>query len=162
MIWLKYLAAAGPLLVGVFAGVIAWQNYRLQTRQHRLEREQFKFQIFDRRFAVYDSFRKAIELALSPVDENELGASNQAFQAQRGPVHFLFYGEQDSYFFAVRDVLMEMHSARLQMAIFQGSGQTEYDEANEQWKAARDKLDGMRQSLPQRFENYLRLSREFM
>ncbi|MBW7998490.1 MAG: hypothetical protein FVQ81_18340 [Candidatus Glassbacteria bacterium] len=163
--WIDFIIAFGPFITGFAVAVVALLVFRLQLRQHTLDRERFKYQILDRRLAVYESFREILQVGLSPIGENDLNGLRDRiieFRSQRGPVHFLFKPEHDLIYTSVVNALWDIHEARIKMVMSKDSDGPEYPGAAKDFRAAQARLAAIGESLPQGFEDYLRLSQEFM
>ena len=89
----------GPLVVSI---VTIWVTWFLGSRQGRIQKEQLKHQLYDRRMAVYDSFRDllfALPQKGNDSDE-EIKASFRKTDFARREIGFLFNDNQKIIIFA--------------------------------------------------------------
>jgi hypothetical protein len=107
---IQYIQALGPtfvaVVVGCVAGYVAW-------RQWRTAHDRLKFDLYEKRFAVYETVKKLSDVATMHVDPKAIHGSHvspedlhEFFNAIRGS-QFLFGGDARKFLVDIQDMYWE-------------------------------------------------------
>jgi hypothetical protein len=104
-LWVQYIQALGPSVVAVIAagiaGYIAWRQYR--TAHYRLT-----FDLYEKRFAVYEAVKNLINASTGGVIQKDL---DEFYEGIRG-AEFLFDGEARNFVMKIGDMALRAKIAR--------------------------------------------------
>lgn len=94
------IGAFGPILIGLAVGWIAWQ-------QHKLSKEKFKLDLFEKRYAVYKSFQKALTHILrdGKIDLDKI----YGFRGETQDAYFLFDDGIWGYRDKIDKMMLDLH-----------------------------------------------------
>jgi hypothetical protein len=103
--WVQYVQALGPTVVAVIAaliaGYIAWRQWRTAHGQWRTAHDKLSFDLYEKRFAVYEATESFLTTAIvvGRITEEDCKA---LFKGIRG-AEFLFDGGTKDYLMNIRN-----------------------------------------------------------
>ena len=141
--WVDVLGKLGPMLIAALVGLVGWRQYRsslLQTdRAHALQRQQLRFFLFDRRYAIYQRFR-AVQGQLSQEAEASQTAAFEATVLSE-EARFLFDPATVAFLGRFQNLVWEMHSWQFEhTAAVQEKNQSQADRVLDRYGEMRKQL----------------------
>lgn len=116
--WVQYIQALGPTLVAVIAALFALY---IGWRQWRTAHDKLSFELYQKRFAVYEAIKKLSDIATTHVDPEALHGSkvtildlHELYNAIRG-AEFLFDGDARQFLINIHDMIQEAHNALVRL-----------------------------------------------
>ena len=150
--WVQYVQALGPAIVAIVAACIA--GY-IALRQWWTARDRLRFDMFERRFAVYEAVKKIINTATQHggVAQEDL---NAFYDGIRG-AEFLFDGDTRAFIMNIGQMIWRARNARARRERSAQHPQT--DQLIDEEENILSFLSGQDAELENMFSRYLDLSR---